>query len=209
MSFAREAWPLVLPPILLGAAGFLIGLIGRPSWLLFPGTLLLLLAAAVLLFFRDPKRTPPIDPKLVVSPADGVVVETSHLPDGTAFVAVFLSVFDVHVNRSPYSGTVSKVTRIPGTYLHANSAKGISGNARIDVELSTAQGVIRFSQLSGLVARKISCRVDAGDELKTGERFGLIYFGSRMEVQLPALAEFCVKPGDRVIAGETVIASFR
>ncbi len=96
----------------------------------------------------------------------------------------------------------------PGTYLHANSAEGIRGNARIDVELESKYGLVKFTQLSGLVARKISCRVKSGDSLDTGERFGLIYFGSRMEVLLPPAADIKVKPGDRVSAGASVIASF-
>ncbi|MBL0060338.1 MAG: phosphatidylserine decarboxylase [bacterium] len=209
MNFAREAWPFVLPPFIFGIVALLWGMRGSMAWLLLGGGFLVLLAAAILLFFRDPDRTPPNDPKLVVSPADGVVVDTETLPSGEKFVAIFLSVFDVHVNRSPYAGKVTKITSKPGTYLHANSAEGIQGNARIDVELVSAYGPIRFSQLSGLVARKISCRVSEGDSLATGQRYGLIYFGSRMEIVLPASAEIVVKPGIRTAAGETVIAAFR
>ncbi len=209
MNFAREAWPLVLPPFIFGIAAFIWGMRGSMTWLSFGGGIHVLLAVAILLFFRDPDRTPPDDPKLVVSPADGVVVDTKTLPSGEKFVAVFLSVFDVHVNRSPYAGKVTKITRKPGTYLHANSAEGIKGNARIDVELASVYGPIRFSQLSGLVARKISCRVSEEDSLATGQKYGLIYFGSRMEIVLPANAEIMVKPGIRTAAGETVIAAFR
>lgn len=209
MNFAREAWPLVLPPFIFGVAAIVWGLRGSMAWLSFGGGFLLLLAVLILLFFRDPDRTPPDDQKLVVSPADGVVVETKTLPSGEKFIAVFLSVFDVHVNRAPYAGKVTKITSKPGTYLHANSTEGIKGNARIDLELASTYGPIRFSQLSGLVARKISCRVSEGDSLVTGQRYGLIYFGSRMETVLPASADIMVKPGDRTAAGETVIAAFR
>ncbi len=209
MNFAREAWPLVLPPLLFGVAVLVGGMRGSMTWLSIGGGFLIMLAVAILLFFRDPDRTPPDDANLVVSPADGVVVETTTLPTGEKFVAIFLSVFNVHVNRSPYSGKVTKVTNKPGTYLHANSAEGIKGNARIDVELMSVHGLVRFSQLSGLVARKISCRVAEGDVLATGQRYGLIYFGSRMEIVLPASSDILVKPGIRTSAGETVIAAFR
>jgi len=209
MNFSREAWPLVLPPLLFGVAALVWGMRGSMAWLSLGGGFLILLAFAILLFFRDPDRTPPSDTNLVVSPADGVVVDAIILPTGEKFVAIFLSVFDVHVNRSPYAGKVTKITNTPGTYLHANSAEGIKGNARIEVELASKFGQIRFTQLSGLVARKISCRVNEGDSLATGQRYGLIYFGSRMEVIMPANAEIQVKPGVRTSAGETVIAAFR
>lgn len=208
MNFAREAWPLVLPPLLFGIVAVIWGLRGSMSWMAFGGGFLVMLSVAILLFFRDPDRLPPSDDRAVVSPADGVIVETVVRPDGKKFVAIFLSVFNVHVNRSPYSGKVVSVNERPGTYLHANSAEGIAGNARIDVDIESIHGPIRFTQLSGLIARKISCRVKSGDSLKTGERFGLIYFGSRMEVLLPPSAEIVVKPGERVLAGASVIATF-
>jgi phosphatidylserine decarboxylase len=208
MGFAREAWPLVLPPLLIGIGCLWWSCGSNTTWLQILGWFLVALAIAILLFFRDPSRTPPADSVLVVSPADGVVVETTTLESGEKFVAIFLSVLDVHVNRSPYTGTVTKVTEKPGTYLHANSKDATTKNARIDVDIDTAHGPMRFSQVSGLIARKISCRVKPGDKLSTGERFGLIYFGSRMEILMPASAVIKTKVGERAVAGETVIASF-
>lgn len=208
MKFAREAWPIVIPVAIIGSAlialnavtqGILLGVIGFSA---------IVLAVGVLLFFRDPERYPPVNDNSVVSPADGVVVDAQVLMDGQRLIAVFLSVFDVHVNRSPYAGVVKDVKRTPGTYLHANSAAGIKGNERVEVLLETAHGLVSFTQLSGLVARKISCRITKGDVLKTGDRYGLIYFGSRMELILPATAKICVRNGDRVKAGETVVALF-
>ncbi|MBK6766920.1 MAG: phosphatidylserine decarboxylase [bacterium] len=208
LSFAREAWPLVLPPLVIG----IMGIFGARSWnsvaLLVGGVFLCVLALAILLFFRDPHRVPPPDQNSVAAPADGVVVEIETLADGRKFVAIFLSVFNVHVNRSPFSGTVKSVVERPGTYRHANSRDGAQGNARIDVELESSYGLIRFSQLSGFVARKISCRVRTGEMLNTGDRFGLIYFGSRMEVELPATAVITATLGQVTKAGETVIAQF-
>ncbi|MCB9357177.1 MAG: phosphatidylserine decarboxylase family protein [Calditrichaeota bacterium] len=209
MNFAREAWPLVLPPLLIG-----IVLLGLNAWLHFSallpiGAFFSLLAIAILLFFRDPDRVPPADANAVLAPADGVVVETRVLDDGRKFVAIFLSVFNVHVNRSPYEGEIENVIQKEGTYRHANSREGAAGNARVDVKLGTIHGTIRFIQVSGLVARKISCRVRKGDHLTAGERFGLIYFGSRMEVELPPSATIAVKVKDKAVAGETIIANFQ
>lgn len=208
MNFAREAWPLVIPPLLFGVGCLVFGVRASQLLLMIGGVFFVVLSLSILLFFRDPFRKPPSDPKLIVSPADGVVTEMLTLPSGEKFVAIFLSVFDVHVNRSPYTGVVKRVTETPGTYLHANSAEGIEGNARTEVEITSAYGPIRFSQRSGLVARKISCRLAVNDSIAVGERYGLIYFGSRMEVVLPANATILVKPGDRTLAGETVIATF-
>ncbi len=209
MRFAKEAWPLVLPPAISGMGLCFVSMALDRTWLFAAGIFLVILGIAVLLFFRDPERHPPADKRAVLAPADGVVVEIETLADGRKFVAVFLSVLDVHVNRSPFAGVVSSIVARPGTYSHANSREGARGNARIDIELQSEQGKIRFSQLSGLIARKISCKANLGDRLAAGERFGLIYFGSRMEVELPETAEIVVKSGQRTKAGETVIARFR
>lgn len=206
MHFAREAWPLVVPPLLIGVGLLTASVLLDELWLGALGVLLVGLSFGILLFFRDPDRKVPADSESVVAPADGVVVEVEMLPNGRKFVAVFLSVFNVHVNRSPFCGVVTSVVAKPGTYRHANSREGAIGNARVDVELESPAGVIRFSQLSGLVARKISCRVRPGDSLATGERFGLIYFGSRMEIELPPSATIMVTAGLKTRAGETVIA---
>lgn len=208
MGFAREAWPLVLPPLLIGVTLIVSARQLEHGWLIPTGLFFCLLAISILLFFRDPDRTPPLGENLVVAPADGVVVEIETLPNGRKFVAIFLSVLNVHVNRSPFHGTVKSVIERPGTYRHANSHEGAAGNARVDIELETVHGLVRFSQLSGLVARKISCRVKAGETLQTGDRFGLIYFGSRMEIELPETAEVNTKLGQIARGGETVIAKF-
>lgn len=209
MRFAKEAWPLVLPPVISGTGLCFVSITLDLQMLCAVGVFLIVLGIAILLFFRDPERQAPADRRAVLAPADGVVVEIETLDDGRKFVAVFLSVFDVHVNRSPFTGVVSSIVARPGTYRHANSREGARGNARIDIELQSEQGDIRFSQLSGLIARKISCKAKLGDRLAAGERFGLIYFGSRMEVELPETADIVVKTGQRTKAGETVIARFR
>jgi phosphatidylserine decarboxylase len=208
MRFATEAWPLVLPPLAVGILLLVLSRYGggtvSGTW----GIVALILALAILLFFRDPARTPPANPLAVVSPADGKVIIAETLPDGQAHVAIFLSVLDVHVNRAPYCGKIETVTTRPGKYLNAGSPAAGEANARCEVTAATDHGLVRWRQVSGLIARKISCRVRPGDEVRTGERFGLIYFGSRMDVYLSARARLAVRPGDRVRAGESVIAEF-
>jgi phosphatidylserine decarboxylase len=142
-----------------------------------------------------------------LSPADGKVMLAETLPDGRRHVAIFLSVFNVHVNRAPVSGSILKVTRTPGTYFHAGTPQA-SGNARIEVEAESAYGPVQWQQMSGLVARKISCYLKPGDRVRAGDKYGLIYFGSRMDVYLPPAARLVTEPGRRVAAGETVIAEF-
>jgi len=131
------------------------------------------------------------------------------MPDGRKHVAIFLSVFDVHVNRAPTACVVASVVHQAGQYFHAGSLKAERDNARVDVVAECPHGVVSWRQLSGAVARKISCRLAVGVTLQTGQRFGLIYFGSRMDVYLPAATELQVTVGTRVLAGESVIALFK
>ena len=175
------------------------------SWL---GTAIAMIAFLTLLFFRDPERHPPADPRAVVSPADGKVIVAEILADGRKHVAVFLSVFDVHVNRTPIGGEATKITVTPGAYFHAGTLKAADENARVDVEATTTFGTVAWRQTSGAIARKISCRLKSGDRFQTGERFGLIYFGSRMDVFLPSSATLVTTLGTRVRAGESAIATF-
>ncbi|MBI5059146.1 phosphatidylserine decarboxylase family protein [candidate division KSB1 bacterium] len=208
MRFASEAWPLVMPPLLVGILLIVlsraVGSANSAIW----GAVALVLAVSVLLFFRDPTRTSPGNSRAVVAPADGKVIVAEALADGRQHVAIFLSIFDVHVNRVPYGGTVARIVMQPGKYFHAGSPAAAEGNARCEVETTTDQGTVSWRQVSGLVARKISCRIRAGDAVRTGDRFGLIYFGSRMDVYMPAHARIAVQAGARVYAGATVIAEF-
>jgi phosphatidylserine decarboxylase len=207
MKFASEAWMIVLPFFVLALLAAAWGWFGRG----FPGYLtaviLAVVGCAVLLFFRDPTRRIPAGRGAVVSPADGKVLLSETLDDGRKHVAIFMSVFNVHVNRVPYSSEITRVIRTPGTYVHAGTEEA-AGNARVDVEARSEVGPLAWRQVSGLIARKISCRLKAGDRLQTGDRFGLIYFGSRMDVYLPAAAQLMVEPGQRVLAGESMIAQF-
>ncbi len=166
------------------------------------------LAAFVTYFFRDPERVPPPDEKLLVSPGDGKVVyvgEGERDPERQQ-ISVFLSIFDVHINRSPLRAVVRRIRYSRGKFLAAyNSAAGIS-NEQNELELVDGDFTVIVRQIAGVVARRIVCAKKENDELERGERFGLIQFGSRMEIILPKEIKLRVKVGDRVKGGETVVA---
>jgi phosphatidylserine decarboxylase len=166
-----------------------------------PGALLALFS---IWFFRDPERTPPDLPGVVVSPADGKVVAVRCDEKG-AFLAIFLNVFDVHVNRSPIAGRVEKVSYREGRFLAAFDERAGEANERNDVVVVGEQGTVRVSQIAGLIARRIVCRVGPGDTLAAGERFGMIRFGSRTDLLLPAGSTLSVRVGQRVKGGETAV----
>ncbi|GGB67162.1 phosphatidylserine decarboxylase [Knoellia flava TL1] len=189
------------------------------------GTALALAAlpAAVALFFRDPDRTPdrpvagaPDDVDSVLSPADGKVMYAGPGQEGVApegewqQVSIFLSAFDVHINRAPYGGRLREVTYRPGKWLAAYSHESAHLNERTDLvvdrEVDGVTRTVHFRQIVGLMARRVVTRVAAGDEIATGQRIGLMKFGSRMDVFVPTDAELLVEAGARVVAGETVIA---
>ena len=164
--------------------------------------------AFVLYFFRDPERHPPDVPDVVISAADGVVIaaETGYGGGDGIGIAVFMNVFNVHVNRAPAAGTVTSVEHHPGRKLPADSPRAALENEYGEIILSTPRGDVVIRQIAGLVARRVVTRVAAGDSIERGGRIGLICFGSRVDVLLPAGYETCVVEGDRVRAGETVIA---
>ncbi len=170
-------------------------------------------------FFRNPDRSTPTREGLVISPADGVVQmiteatppeELGMGPEPRTRVAVFMNVFNVHVNRSPVSGTITGVKYHPGKFLNASLDKASEHNERMGLKVAMEDGTeIAFVQIAGLVARRILCFVKEGDTLKTGERFGLIRFGSRVDIYLPKGVSPLVSVGQTAVAGETVIADMQ
>lgn len=169
-----------------------------------------LLALFFLWFFRDPSRSIPTAPGAVVSPADGKVTtaEWIETPEGSRLhLSIFLNVFDVHVNRAPVEGTVMQVNHKPGQYLNAMRPDSNVLNEQTTLVLATADGTVQVKQIAGLLARRIVCNVKPGDRLERGQRYGLIKFGSRVDVLLPASASLLVKLGDRVKCGSTVLAT--
>jgi phosphatidylserine decarboxylase len=168
-------------------------------------------------FFRDPIRTTPTDPKLIVAPADGLVTMITRTGAPAALaeaglageftrVSIFMSVFDVHINRSPIAGRISKIAYVPGKFLNADLDKASEDNERQHFLVEREDGVaIGFTQIAGLVARRILAFVKEGDTVGAGERIGLIRFGSRVDVFLPAGTGSQVLLGQRTMAGETVL----
>jgi len=173
---------------------------------------LVLLAGFFLYFFRDPDRASPQDAHLVLSPADGRVLVSGPADPGAAppgewkQISIFLSPMDVHVNRSPVSGRVSKVDFRRGKYLPAYHHDAASTNERSEVWVDHDGSTVVFRQIVGILARRVVCRIKPGAELKAGDRFGIMKFGSRMDVFLPVTAALRVSVGDKVVGGETVIA---
>ena len=194
---------------LLAVAAVLVWFTGAWAWASLP----LLLAAFFLWFFRDPHRAIPAGNGVIVSPGDGLVTETASIstPEGPRQrISIFLSVFNVHVNRAPISGTVSSVHYQKGQYLNAMNPASAERNEQSIVTLrgtgADAGLEVTFKQIAGLLARRVVCRCTKGQQVERGERVGLIKFGSRVDVLLPASAELRVKVGDRVKGGATVLA---
>ena len=164
--------------------------------------------AIVVYFFRDPERTP--EGPGWISPADGKVIEifeTEHPYTGKALkIGVFMNVFSVHVNRMPSSGTIEYLEYAPGKKWFANADKASLENERMYVGYRDEHGPVLLVQIAGLVARRIVCRLRKGDSLERAQRFGMIKFGSKVDVYLPLTAKVTVKLGDQVYAGQTVIA---
>jgi len=185
-------------------------------WAMLAGFVGLVLTVWCIYFFRDPPRTTPTRAGLVISPADGVVQsikpavppeELDMGPEPRTRVAVFMNVFDVHVNRAPVAGTVSGAAYRPGKFLNASLDKASDFNERQSLKMTTDDGAdIAFVQIAGLVARRILCQVKEGDRLDVGQRFGMIRFGSRVDVYLPDGTAPLVAVGQRAVAGETVLA---
>jgi phosphatidylserine decarboxylase len=177
----------------------------------------LIVTAWCVYFFRDPPRVTPLTPGLVVSPADGRVIAVSvgmaprelGLGEQTRRrISIFMSVFDCHVNRSPLAGRITRIVYTPGKFFNADLDKASEDNERNGLVVETEHGPVGVVQIAGLVARRIVCFAKENDELSPGQRFGLIRFGSRVDVYLPLSANVLVAEGQTAIAGETVLASF-
>ena len=223
----RWSWPPIHPEgrkfgavAVLVSLVFLIGfdweIIGWP---------LLLLSLGIFAFFRDPERVVPQDDRVILSPADGLVSliaqvdppEEMMVDDGTGHpgltpgqvtrISIFMSVFDVHINRAPIAGTVRRVVYIPGEFFDAGLDKASEQNERQHLLIERTDGLkIGFTQIAGLIARRIVPFVKPGDTVGVGQRIGLIRFGSRVDVYLPAGTDPKVLLGQKVVAGETVLA---
>jgi phosphatidylserine decarboxylase len=189
----------------LVAAGVLVGWFAQPAWAAAP----LLLAVFFLWFFRDPERAIPDAAGALVSPGDGKVTDVSFVTtngEKQARISIFLSVFDVHVNRSPIAGVVSEVRYQRGKFLNAMNQASAEQNEQNIVRVEGDGQVVVFKQIAGLLARRIVFHPKVGDRLERGQRVGLIKFGSRVDVLFDAGAVLQVKVGDRVRGGASVLA---
>jgi phosphatidylserine decarboxylase len=201
--FAPEAAVASLPLLVGGALAAWAGV----PWLALP---LVALGAFGAAFFRNPERALPADPDAVVAPADGRVMEVGvcELPDGRKAlrIGIFLSVFDVHVNRAPVAGRVVSIARSGSAYLAAFRAEAAARNVQLALELETASGArVGVVQITGWIARRIVCHAQVGEWIPRGVRYGLIRFGSRTDVLLPPGSVATVKPGDKVSGGASII----
>ncbi|MER8765625.1 MULTISPECIES: phosphatidylserine decarboxylase [unclassified Mesorhizobium] len=205
----REGYPFIAA---FGTATLFLGYFS--STLFWIG---LILTAWCAYFFRDPERVTPIDDRLVVSPADGIVsavgpaVPPRELGLGggeMTRISVFMNVFSCHINRSPVRGRISRIEHRPGKFLNAELDKASTENERNGLVIESPNGTVAAVQIAGLVARRIVCWAEPGGAIGTGQRFGLIRFGSRVDVFLPSTATPRVAVGQTAVGGETVLAEF-
>ncbi|MDZ7719182.1 MAG: phosphatidylserine decarboxylase family protein [Balneolaceae bacterium] len=210
---AREGYSTILV-VFLFSIFVAIGTWFGPQWLgyiIYP--LLIIFCALILYFFRDPERISPSDDHLILSPADGRVVliqtieENEYIGEAATQISIFLSPLDVHVNRVPVSGELEFVKYYPGKYLMAweDHASEMNERAHFGVKHSTGLKIL-FKQITGFMARRIVYHLNEGENVRAGQRFGIMKFGSRMDVILPESVDIKVQKGDRTVAGESIIA---
>jgi phosphatidylserine decarboxylase len=204
-GMVRDGYKFVFPLLVAGIAAAALG------WRV-TAAVLLVLCAAVGLFFRDPERLPPAEAGVVVSPADGRIMEVvDETLGGRAGrrISIFLSIWDVHVNRSPMAGRLREVEYRPGRFYNAMRSRASRENEQNIIHLQTERGEMVFKQIAGAIARRVVCWKAPGDTVKLGERIGLIRFGSRMDVWLAEDAEILARPGQHVSGGVSVLARWR
>jgi phosphatidylserine decarboxylase len=208
MAIAKEGYPIIFTVAALALIALGVG------WTTI-GIILLVLTLAITAFFRDPERTPPAGEGLIVAPADGKIVSLAEVQGAAGFpeagcrVSIFLSPLDVHINRIPVEGEVKEVRHRHGKFMPAYKDEASERNEQNALRITDFAGRdLGVVQVAGVLARRIVCRVRQGDRLERGERFGLIMFGSRLDVYLPRGSRVDVVEGQRVRGGETVIGRF-
>ncbi len=208
MRIAREGYPIILSAAVLSLIALALGGIAI-------GFVALLLTLAVTAFFRDPERIPPRGEGLIVSPADGKVVsiaevkDESGLPGPATRISIFLSPLDVHINRTPVKGMIEEIKYQRGQFFAAYKEDASARNEQNALRFVDDKGrKLKVVQIAGVLARRIVCRVKAGDALARGEKFGLIMFGSRTDTYFPSGCRIEVEEGQRVKGGETILGRF-
>ncbi|MFH1367892.1 MAG: phosphatidylserine decarboxylase [Elusimicrobiota bacterium] len=205
MFIVKDGLPLV---IITAIIGILIVILFRGSYWSVPGWTLIALGLFFSYFFRDPSRKIVPDDNMVLSPADGTVLEVISACDSKT-VRIFLSVFNVHLQRSPVAGSVKNVEYKPGKFLPAMDKEAHVINEQNIITIQSKKGVFTVHQIAGILARRVVSWVKPGDALEQGNKIGFIKFGSQVDLEMPASAEVKVKTGDKVRAGITVIAQLR
>jgi len=199
LPFAPEGWPFIIPTAVLMLIAFAL------CWTAV-AVFLLLLLVFMLNFFRDPERNIPTGSDLFVSPADGKVICAEEV-DGHIRVDIFMNVFNVHVNRAPMAGRISHMQYFPGHFINASFDTASEENERNRFEMECEDGCkIAFTQIAGLLARRIVAYSEVGDRVETGQRIGMIRFGSRVNCEIPADYQLNVRVGEKVSAGSTILA---
>ena len=193
----------------ISAAALIFPPVAQITFLLTAATALLF----TLYFFRDPKRKTSDEKRIIVAPADGKIIlvqKHSETVSGkpSTLVSIFMSPFNVHVNRIPLSGKVTHLRYHYGQFLMAFDPRSVESNEKMEISISNGEIELRFSQVSGFLARRIVCQLQKGESVTIGKRFGMIKFGSRVDLILPPSATVLVEPGQRTRAGETIIARY-
>jgi phosphatidylserine decarboxylase len=208
---ATDGWRFIIPLWALSILLAVLWIVSGSGWWLIPLVLVGFFALFVTYFFRDPERSIPEGDGLVLSPGDGRIIVIEDIEDaGTKLrlVSIFLSVFDVHVNRIPISGRVVDVTHTPGKFHKAFEREAVTENERTQITIEHDRGQMRFAQVAGILARRVVCDLTGGEEVVSGQRFGLIRFGSRVDLFLDPQIKLRVELGDRVKGGESVIGVY-
>jgi phosphatidylserine decarboxylase len=199
----KEAYKFGLPPLSIGAVALLAGWRWSAAVLIFLGLF-------VFYFFRDPERVIPTEAG-VVSPADGHIIEIVDEPLDSAMghrVSIFLSIWDVHVQRAPVAGNIAKVVYRPGKFYGAYRSAASRENEMNVIYMDTPQGPLVFKQIAGAIARRVLCWKNPGEAVSRGDRVGMIRFGSRVDIWLPMQAEVTVRRGQKVKGGESILAKW-
>jgi phosphatidylserine decarboxylase len=200
----RDGIPFVVVPLVLALVPVFFGY----WWVAIP---FVVIAAFMAYFFRDPRRSIPLEPSIVVAPADGLITEV-RVADGSnseSLVSIFLSPFDVHINRAPIEGEIVNISYKKGDFMMATKAESRLRNEQNCLTIQGNELTLKCTQIAGILARRIVCWKRRGDRVKCGERFGMIKFGSRTDLLMPPSVEIVVREGMRVRGGETIIGKIK
>ncbi len=215
MDMGKEGLVFEIPALTVSLVLFAVFVLAQNTASLVGALVLLILFVFFLFFFRDPEREPPEGEGLVLAPADGRIISIKpfdnleFIDGGGTLISVFMSLFDVHVNRVPISGVVRYFEYNPGRFFPAFKDKASLENEQTELGLENEHGRVVFRQIAGIIARRIVCKLKPGDSVKAGERFGMIRFGSRLDIYLPEDVEIRVQPNHKTRAGETIIGVFQ